>query len=342
MARGGSRATALVVLVSSSVSIATACVEIDDRDTDVADAGEDGQTGGNGGRGGQGGGGTGAVTCGAVVEPSPSRVQTCVYDLSCNPLVPPVVLSDCINYGLFTSCSEGAQSCDDVITCTGIAREDHDTVCGAGELGWKCDGDIAIRCNESSSFSIDCARYGASCDPFDSGEDLNIRPCALRTPSPCDTPSDQSLCAGNVRYQCVDGKAYGADCGVFANVCSEAIPGAAVCTEFRAECDGPFGVVSCSGDAIEVCDTSMGYARYDCAPAGATCATQGTSNGYCLAPGCTIAEFEACKESCLPDGRMQVCVGGAPYVIDCQDYGFNRCTTYVNHPKTGGDYVECI
>lgn len=342
MARGGSRALGpVLVLILGSVSIATACVEIDDRKTDIGEAGDDGQ-GGSSGRGGQGSGGTSTVACGSVVEPSASRVRTCLYDLSCNPLVPPVVLSDCINFGWFTSCNEGAQSCAEVEACTGVARETRDEVCEAGELGWKCDGNVAIRCNESSSFSIDCARFGATCDLFDSGEDLNIRPCALRTPASCDTAEGESLCAANVRYQCVDGKAYGADCGVFGNVCTEAVAGAAICGEYRTDCAGPFGVVSCSGDAIEVCDTSMQFARYDCAPAGATCQVQGTSNGYCLSPGCTVDDFEACVESCLPDGRLQVCVGGAPYAINCRDYGFDRCITYVNHPKTGGDYVECI
>jgi hypothetical protein len=37
---------------------------------------------------------------------------------------------------------------------------------------------------------------------------------------------------------------------------------------------------------------------------------------------------------------MKVCVGGAPYHIDCNDYGFAQCVLY-GDPTDDGTYVGC-
>jgi len=193
-------------------------------------------------------------------------------------------------------------------------------------------------------YSVDCTRVASSCDLFDSAQDDVKWPCKLTTPISCtkDDPNSQT-CSGNAYYSCIDGKAYGMDCSVLGYTCITPAPGQSFCTDRLVACDAAqTGVTSCSDDGarVEVCDEAQRSKTYDCGPAGATCHVEGTSDVYCLSPGCTADS--TCDEKCLDDGHMQICVGGAPYSVDCTDYGFVGCVEYSNNPTTGKPYVECL
>jgi hypothetical protein len=297
-----------------------------------------GSSGSGGTKGGTGGTGGSTVSCGDDVTPTASRVRTCVYAMSCNPLVPFTTVSSCLTYGLYFDCNEGATSCAEVEACSGVARE-PDSACESGETGWKCEGDVAVRC-DAPFYSIDCARLGGKCDLFESTAVEEFRfPCRLSSPSSC-SPEDPTsyTCSGSSTSSCVDGKPYGMDCTVWGGDCVESVPGEAGCTTTTADCDDPGGS-TCVDNVLHYCDSDGRLGLYDCGPSGSTCLADPIDGGYCLAPGCTTDY--TCTESCVDGTHLEACVGGAPYRIDCTAYGFKSCITYTDHPVTMGDYVEC-
>jgi hypothetical protein len=243
-------------------------------------------------------------------------------------------MSGCLTYGLYYDCNEGATSCADVEACSGVAREPTDTCAGAS--GWRCEGDVAIRC-DGEPYSVDCARLGGTCDLFESTEVTEYRfPCKAPAPSTC-SPDDPTsyTCADKYSVSCIDGKSYGTDCTAWGATCIEPTPGYATCSTTKANCDAP-ETASCVANAVQYCDSDGRLGVYDCGPAGATCAP----GAYCLSPGCTTADADACEESCIDETHAQACVGGAPYVIDCTDYGFKACITYTDSTSMT-PYVEC-
>lgn len=361
-------------LLAAAMLASVGCVTLDDRDTVEAGASGEGQggssakggsggssakggTGGTskggdggssaaGGTGGGGQGGSGGTStnakCGDEVNVGSARLRSCIYSMSCNPLQPGATMSDCVTYGMVYDCEATAKSCADVAACTGVARE-PDSLCGPDEVGWRCEGDVAIRCGAVPVYSVDCGRIASSCDLFESEQKEELWPCKLESPASCDEndPTSQT-CVGNTYYSCIDGKAYGMDCSVLGLSCVTPLPGQAFCTDRQVACDASkAGVVSCAEDLtrIEVCDPTLRSTIYDCGPAGATCHVEGTSDGYCLSPGCTADSV--CDEQCIDATHMQICVGSAPYTVDCTDYGFVGCVAYANHPVTGKPYVEC-
>jgi hypothetical protein len=337
-----SRFLFVALLAAAAAGASAACLTIDERPTEVMAA-----TVSNGGSmplwgmGGSGGssGSAPAGNCESAA-PTAGRVRACVLADSCSPLERNSTISECVTYGRLVSCEENAVSCEDVNNCQGVKREPAES-CSAGETGWKCSGELAIRCDGSAPYSIDCARFGATCDLFAPGVDVTAgrMPCKLPSPASC-TPDDpdSTTCSGNSIMSCIEGLPYGFSCGTWGLACVEDTPGQAYCTA-APPCDGPLGVVSCVGNSIQVCDTTGRFATYDCTPAGATCSAVGTSSGYCLAPGCDPEA--ACTEQCLDATQMQICVGGAPFVVDCTSYGFTECHSYIDHPTTGNDYVRC-
>jgi hypothetical protein len=95
----------------------------------------------------------------------------------------------------------------------------------------------------------------------------------------------------------------------------------------------------CSGTKATACGDNYETMAFDCSVSGLSCAV-GVTDSYCLAPGCTTAQSDACKESCdTTTGTATFCVGGAPYKVDCKTYGFNTCAKYTS--TSLGDFVAC-
>jgi hypothetical protein len=234
----------------------------------------------------------------------------------------------------------GASTCGELGACLG--RRESSDLCDPDDRGWYCVGSSALRCTEFGGYTIECDRFGARCDLFDSTVDVEESrwPCALTSPTTCNESSSAFHCSGTRVYNCIDGKPYGLDCARFNQVCVET-QDIAGCSERITPCsDEPLGA-SCKGDVVHICDATSRLGLYDCAPAGSTCATDGTQTGYCVAPGCTPDDVDACGERCVDDYVMEVCVGGVPYPIDCRDYGFSRCEYYDSHPTRGVPWVAC-
>jgi hypothetical protein len=156
------------------------------------------------------------------------------------------------------------------------------------------------------------------------------------SPATCNDPEGLIHCSGNTAYTCVNGLAFGEQCNRHQAACVEEFAGAAYCQPVQGTCDER-GNVSCNGDVIEVCDTGGFLSLYDCGFADSSCFAQGSSLGWCLAPGCTTDDDD--DEHC--DGTTLVSFpGGARLEIDCTDYGFTGCREWV-HPVTNDPYATC-
>jgi hypothetical protein len=281
------------------------------------------------------------VSCGDVINVAPARLKACIYSLSCDPLAPTDTLSDCIAFGPQYQCNLTAQSCSDVTNCTGHKKEDA-SICLAGETTWKCSANVAVNCGASPPYSLNCGRTGGTCDVSHTTTDASVWPCRLSTPATCTDAAGAFICSSGNSYQCVGGKPYGQGC-TSKGTCVQYDPTSGYCTDRTTTCPAgsQVGNVSCLNNSIQICDTGNRFASYDCAPSGGTCGVTGTSLAYCLEPGCTSADNDACAEDCTSSTVASVCVGGAPLAIDCTAYGFKECVKYINHPVTGKDYVEC-
>ena len=299
--------------------------------------------GGSSSKGGSSGGSTGGrsstnLTCGDIVNVAPALVQSCVMGNSCDPLVPTHTLSFCITYDAADACVDNASTCGEVASCYKRTWESPST-CGTSEVGWRCDGNTAVNCNTERNWSVDCASLGGKCVLYAGSDTGTTWPCQIPNTTTCNAAAGDWKCNGSVQYTCLGGKYYGMDCGAVGLTCNEDTPGSAYCATSSIACSSP-STSSCQSNGVKLCGEA-GYAfSYSCTRGGGTCLTDGTTGWYCPAPGCTPADENTCMESCGSGSLMNVCVGGAPYQIDCADYGFTTCVTYTD-PSGGSDYVGC-
>jgi hypothetical protein len=152
-------------------------------------------------------------------------------------------------------------------------------------------------------------------------------------------------------YECINGVGYGRYCSSVGAECHFPDknagcyhPGGAACTPPTDPLGvgAPFTNPSCSGAKLTECDFNYQTSTYDCSAAGLKCESSAT-DAHCVAPSCTAAQLNGCKESCdATSATITVCVGGAPYKVDCKAYGFNKCTSYAAS-STGSsfDFVSC-
>ncbi len=295
--------------------------------------------GSSGGSSGDGGGGTGGSTptsCESIpVASLPAElVAGCVYRASCDPLGT-YTISYCLSYGTQTlttveACTYGATSCTWVDECLErgyIEKAAANEFCDPSVSDWACDGNFAVYCGGSDyAFNIDCSALGGTCTPYPLGAtDSGIAACALNDTNGggCEDPAGEFHCEGNVRYECIGGIKYGGDCTASDATCVESEQGGdAYCLDSTTSCENR-GASVCSDSTLNSCLQDGYSVAFDCAAAGLSCAEE----GYCLAPGCTSDDADACVESCSGTS-LQVCVGGSPMLIDCNTLGFEGCTTW--------------
>jgi hypothetical protein len=342
-------------------------------------AGKSGEDGGNGESGENGLGGSNhlssAVGCDGetAFEPNPQIVRSCILRAGCDPTFAPVrTISTCVTYNTQAalpgeSCNLTSTTCADFEDCehVGIA---HDDLCGDQTDGTRCQGDLAINCDnyQGDDRFFDCAALGGTCGTLTYGTVL-FADCRLDiSPDSCaglpSTDAKNYCHAGtgseaDLRYYCWDNQAFGSSCSNLAS-CIDTPPdnsgnggeagaggagnaaevGNASCFFNTDSCSGPDSV-SCSGDVATVCSGGARF-KYDCGSVGLSCSIEGKSE-YCLAPGCNAADVNVvCKESCSDDGsRLTFCYGGAPYTVDCADYGFKQCSSDTN--DSGQTFAAC-
>jgi hypothetical protein len=326
---------------------------------------------GAGGQGGESGGGAGAgerpplVGCDGKteIEPNEQIVRSCILRAGCDPTFAPVrTISTCVTYNTQAAlpgetCNLTSTSCADYEACehVGVAHED---LCSAISGGTRCNGDLAINCENypGDDRFFDCAALGGTCGTF-KYQDTLYADCKLDiSPDSCaGMPSTdaKAFChsgggkTDDLRYYCWDGQAFGASCSSLASCIDTPSDGSsdpsavgnASCFFDTESCNGPDSV-SCSGDMATVCSGGSQF-KYNCGSVGLSCSISG-KNEYCLAPGCNAADVDvACQESCSDDGsRLTFCYGGAPYTVDCGDYGFKQCSAGTD-PDSGRTFAAC-
>jgi len=275
------------------------------------------------------------------------------------------------------SCNLTSTSCADFEECehVGIAHED---LCGDETEGTRCQGELAINCGnyEGNDRFFDCAALGGTCGTLTYGKVL-FADCRLDiSPDSCaglPSTDGKNYChAGDgsnadLRYYCWDGQAFGSSCSNLAS-CIDTPPqdgsneggeagaggaggaggtgsgsgpevGNASCFFNTDSCSGADSV-SCSGEVATVCSGGSRF-KYNCGSVGLACSISG-QNEYCLAPGCNAADVSVvCQEGCSADGsRLTFCYGGAPYTVECADYGFKQCASDTD-PDSGRTFAAC-
>ncbi|HZU85038.1 MAG TPA: hypothetical protein VE987_19035 [Polyangiaceae bacterium] len=280
------------------------------------------------------------VTCGQTLPPpNPDAgtdfqklVTTCVLAISCDPFLFPITLSDCITRNelqaiLPVACLTQITDCSGYYACQG-SRYATATECPAGSTTGMCGGtnqELAIDCFTGSVKN--CAKTGGTCATVTDANGL--RADCVVVPSCTDT-SGNLLCTNNQLYSCFQGVGYGSSCDALGATCSTTGSRGTDCYfNSTTTCTTP-GTATCStGTTVTACAEANQRFDFDCSRAGGSCQTDATGNGACVAPGCSTTS--SCAEVCT-GAVVTACVGGAPYTIDCTQYGFSSCAGGAGNP----------
>jgi len=334
-------------------------------------AGKGGEAGESGASGAGGEAGSGQVPLPIVgcdgkteFEPNAQIVHSCILRAGCDPTFAPVrTISTCVTYNTQAalpgeSCNLTSTSCADFEACEHIGIA-HDDLCGGTKAtGTRCEGDLAVNCGNypGDDRYFDCAALGGTCDTL-TYEGVLFADCKLDiAPDSCvgmPNSDTENFChAGDgktddLRYYCWDGEAFGSSCSSLASCIdtpdeSSGDPSAvgnAACFFDTDSCQGPDSV-SCSGDVATVCSSGSQF-KYNCGSVGLSCSVAAGFE-YCLAPGCKAEDVDSkCQESCSDDGTiLTFCYGGAPFSVDCEDFGFRQCSTGTD-PDSGRPFAAC-
>jgi len=317
-------------------------------------------TGGEAGSSLEGGasnaGAAGALQTPAVVgcdgktpfTPNEKILRSCILRAGCSPNFddsgPVRTISECVTKNTQAafpgeSCNLSSKSCADYEACEHIGIA-HDDLC----LGkaTRCDASgRAINCgNYTVDQFFDCPALGGTCTTyFDTSLNNTFADCKQAiAPQTCTGLSDDqsSYCHPGTGgkpdsvYYCVNSTAYGQSCGSLATCYDttdttdpKAKPSASCYFNFPT-CTGGDSA-TCSSGVAKVC-SSGDLINYDCGSVGLDCAIKAGTE-YCVAPGCTPTKVDTCTETCGADGvTLNLCYGGAPYAVNCTDYGFAGCS----------------
>lgn len=303
--------------------------------------------------------------------PNDNVIRSCLLRAGCNPnFIPVRTVSECVSKNTQAalpgeSCNGSSKTCADYEACEHIGIA-HDDLCG-GTQTTRCDANgRAINCgNYNVDEFLDCPRLGGtSCGTYTfAGNGLLYADCKVTvTANVCAGLSDdqayycQTGSSGvpDSLYFCYGGQAYGSSCTQFAT-CFDTTPpptadagppkpDASCFFNFLAHCSGLPDSASCSNGVAKVC-SAEDIISYDCSSVGLSCAMKpGSTDGYCVAPGCTPLKVDQCVESCGADGTtLTFCYGGVPYSVDCTAYGFTQCMTgtYKNASEVDAPFAAC-
>jgi hypothetical protein len=187
----------------------------------------------------------------------------------------------------------------------------------------RCDGDVFTGCGDEVQVTIDCGRFGLSCDPAAN--------CVAEAAVACDG-SEPTTCsaAGELRF-CDDDFMRQAPCQSlgFSCVAGKCTGGGAACAEQssgQAELVDLVGT-ACAGATLTAC-VGGGTAEVDCATYGPgfTCQALDGSFFCGLAAECVPADNYASAQPASCDGnQLTFCNAGRLETIDCLALGFSGC-----------------
>ena len=269
-------------------------------------------------------------------------VKACTLVVSCDPLFFDVTVSECITNDYLHSheasdCLSKITSCADYYACTGsraaTPAECQPAVAADSSFGSCSSAGVSTSC-DYGGFGIisNCAALGGTCvvypDPIYSADGDTRGGCQLGTCA--DATSGATKCGtGTQVYTCQETDT-STNFAIARQACGagsscQTIDGLATCADTATTCTT--AGATCSGNTLTTCQTvGTGLQQYttNCAAAGLEC-TPGLNTGACTAAGCVPA---SCTEGCSTTNGTQltVCIGGAPFTVDCPSLGFATCT----------------
>jgi hypothetical protein len=308
---------------------------------DAADGGDASRDAGSGDA--EGGSLDAAVTCGQGIPTGQafnSLVTSCVLAASCDIFPFAYRISDCLSRNAlkasaYYSCLSTITSCagatNSYYSCTGLRPAPE---C-AGTFTSSCTGNVAFDCSHANApfiaIATNCNTRGGTCATYTDSTGASRADCVV-VPS-CTVTDGGTQCSGNSAYTCLSnnggtaGTGFGRNCGANA-MCTTPTGGGTGCyVKGASTCTDGGGTATCSASGTARACTTLGQVfDFDCTAAGGSCVTEGGVTD-CVGPGCTLSS--PCAESCNGTTNvMTVCVGGAPYPIDCtqySQYGFTGC-----------------
>jgi hypothetical protein len=195
----------------------------------------------------------------------------------------------------------------------------------AGECAGTCDGDVWSGCGDGIKLSMDCSRFGLTCDPDASCLEGEAEPCEGEGEDPGTCTAD-----GNVRF-CDDGFMREAPCESLGFRCDagRCTGTGAACTQdlgHDSEVSAPVGT-GCDGDVLIGCLNGK-ITSQDCSEEGPGFTCQALEDSFfCgLSAEClpsydsSIAAPSSCSGTVL-----SFCTAGKLEQLDCTELGFSGC-----------------
>ncbi|MGZ6093728.1 MAG: hypothetical protein ACXWUG_16980 [Polyangiales bacterium] len=230
-----------------------------------------------------------------------------------------------LHRGAIACLAAKTNGCQAVQDCLGISVDSAGGPCTEG-----CSGTVATACDDPLKFTVDCGRYGLSC---------NSRGCLPPLPA-CDRTTFVPSCDGGAPTFCnSDGLKHGLKCADYGMECGTQGMG----TSTFAFCRGTGPVcnsgattglsissrngIACDGAKLRAC-VNGNEATFDCATIGKgfTCQSGtigGKSVAFCgLAAECdpTVSSQPSCEGN-----DLVVCNAGRIEKVDCTALGFSGC-----------------
>jgi hypothetical protein len=267
-------------------------------------------------------------------------VKSCLFTVSCNPYFFSENISDCITHDYLESspsfsCLKAIGTCAEFTACWGVANAALADCPNTGPAA-SCDANNrAITCTDQANGTVhDCAKLGGMCGTYVDPTSTMMTAGCLVNPTCTDTDS-MDHCFGNNDYVCIGGKGYGQSCASINSTCTT-VGGSSACFFANPACSSSGYSCTNNGNTLQWCSDAKQSFAFDCARAGLSCvADVDAGTGYCVAPGCTESNAANCTESCGADGKtLGLCVGGAPFPLDCTQYGFAKCATAMDMSTT--------
>jgi hypothetical protein len=207
--------------------------------------------------------------------------------------------------------------CAAVEHCVGWVYRQAPTVCPS-----VCDGEVFTGCGDGGQVSVDCSRFGLSCDPAGM--------CVPAPPVACDGTEPPTCTAQGEVLACDRRAMRKTPCQAQGFVCTNG-----KCTGDGATCvsDSPFDTLgqpfgmSCSGNTLQAClggrTTSI-----DCATQGPGFSCQSFDGSFFCGLGaeCVPANDGSSPEPATCDGTtLNFCNAGRVEHLECTALGFTGC-----------------
>jgi hypothetical protein len=186
-----------------------------------------------------------------------------------------------------------------------------------------CADDVFTGCGDDVQVTVDCSRFGLSCDPAANCVAEAAVPCDGSEPTKCSADGELLFCdddfmrrapCQSLGFSCVNGKCTG---------------GGTACTEQSSSQNELVDLVgtACAGATLTAC-VAGSSAEVDCATYGPgfTCQSLDGSFFCGLAAECVPADNYASAQPASCDGnQLRFCNAGRLETIDCLALGFSGC-----------------